>query len=408
MNRKHVAGWVLYDFANSVYPAVIIAVVFSVYFGENIVGNEPKGAGDFWWGMVASTSALFVALSSPLLGSIADRAGVRKRMLFIFAYLCIVAVALFPTIQPGMIWWGFCLAVLANIGFEGSLVYYNAYLPDIAPADRQGFVSGLGFGVGYAGSIAGLLIALLFVRAGRFDLVWYSVAAFFALFSIPAFLWMPADRRGERTIVQAAADGLIGFKRLVGEVLRERELRRFLLSYFFFIDGVLTTMYFSSRFARETLQFSINGLIYLFIVVQISALIGALALARPTDVWGPKRVITYTLFLWTAVVIASFFVQSKGTFVVIALVAGFGLGSIQSASRTLMARLIPKGKESQMFGFYAFCGKSSSVIGPIVFGTVSARSGGDQRLAILSVGALFFIGLILLQRVKAPTIPSAE
>ncbi|MCZ6601859.1 MAG: MFS transporter, partial [Planctomycetota bacterium] len=194
MNRKHVAGWVLYDFANSVYPAVIIAVVFSVYFGERIVGNEPKGAGDFWWGMIASTSALFVALSSPLLGSIADRAGVRKRMLFIFAYLCIVPVALFPTIQPGMIWWGFCLAVLANIGFEGSLVYYNAYLPEIAPADRQGLVSGRGFALGYAGSIVGLLIALLFVRAERFDLVWYSVAAFFALFSIPAFLWLPADR----------------------------------------------------------------------------------------------------------------------------------------------------------------------------------------------------------------------
>ena len=136
-----------------------------------------------------------------------------------------------------MVLWGFFLAVLANIGFEGALVYYNAYLPDIAPSGKQGFVSGLGFGVGYAGSIAGLLIALPLVMRGQYDLTWLSVAVFFALFSIPAFLFLPKDSPGKKTVVQAALDGFTGFRHLVGEVLRERALRRFLLAFFFYIDG---------------------------------------------------------------------------------------------------------------------------------------------------------------------------
>jgi UMF1 family MFS transporter len=171
LNRKHVTVWVLYDFANSVYPAVITATVFGVYFTTHIVGNE-TGLGDLWWGRVLSVSMLFVALSSPLLGSIADRAGVRKKMLFFYTYLCVVCVAFLTTIEPGMILWGFALAVLANIGFEGAMVYYNAYLPHIAPPGRQGFVSGIGFGTGYAGSAVGLLIALPLVMRGQYDLTW--------------------------------------------------------------------------------------------------------------------------------------------------------------------------------------------------------------------------------------------
>jgi UMF1 family MFS transporter len=188
----------------------------------------------------------------------------------------------------------------------------------------------------------------------------------------------------------------------VGEVLRERELRRFLLAFFFYIDGVLTVIVFASLFASETLGFERQELIYLFLVVQVSALLGALGLARPTDTWGPKLVITLSLILWTAIVASAYFVDSKTTFFVIAVLAGTGLGVVQAASRSLMAALIPKGKEAEMFGFYAFCGKSSSVFGPFIFGQISVATGGNQRLAVLAVGAFFLIGLVLLQRVRVP------
>ena len=399
MNRKRVAVWALYDFANSVYPAVITATVFSVYYATGIVGNE-DGLGDLWWGRVLSVSMLFVALSSPVLGSIADRAGIRKKMLLLYTYLCVIGVSLFVTIEPGMILWGFVLATIANIGFEGALVYYNAYLPDIAPRERQGFVSGLGFGVGYAGSVAGLLIALPLVLNEQYDPVWLSVAGFFALFSIPTFLGLPADQPGDRTVVQAAVDGLTGFRQILTDVLQRQDLRRFLISFFVYIDGVNTVIYFSAIYAATTLGFARVELIYLYLVVQISALVGALGLAKPTDTWGPKRVLTIVLVLWTVIVTGAYFVESKTMFFVIAVLAGFGLGVVQAASRALMSSLIPDGKEAEMFGFYAFCGKSSSIIGPLVFGSLSYALGGNQRAAILSIAAFFLVGLILLQRVN--------
>jgi UMF1 family MFS transporter len=403
LNRKLVTVWVLYDFANSVYPAVITATVFGVYFTTHIVGNE-TGLGDLWWGRVLSVSMLFVALSSPLLGSIADRAGVRKKMLFFYTYLCVICVALLTTIEPGMLLWGFALAVLANIGFEGAMVYYNAYLPHIAPTERQGFVSGVGFGTGYAGSAVGLLIALPLVMRGQYDLTWLAVAGFFTVFSLPTFLGLPADKRGDMTVVRAAVEGIVGFKRLVGDVLNQQDLRRFLLAFFVYIDGINTTIYFSAIFAATTLGFAQKELIYLFLVVQLSALAGAFALAKPTDIWGPKRVITLTLVLWTAIAFTAYFVDSKTVFFIIAVLAGTGLGAVQAASRAFMSALIPAGKEAEMFGFYAFCGKSSSVIGPLVFGGISHALGGNQRVAILSVAAFFLVGLILLQRVRDPRI----
>ena len=401
MNSRHVLVWALYDFANSVYPAVITSTVFSVYFANRIVGNA-GGLGDLWWGRVISISMLFVALTSPFLGSVADRAGARKKLLFFYTFLCVLSVSLFPSIEPGMIFWGFALATLSNIGFEGALVYYNSYLPEIAPLKRQGFVSGMGFGAGYAGSALGLLVVLPLVMDKEFDLTWIAVAVFFALFSIPAFVGLPPDRGSGRTFMGAAREGVAGFKRIFSDVYGQRDLRRFLLAFFVYIDGVNTTIYFSALFASRTLGFSEHELIYLFFVVQLSALAGALALAKPTDVWGPKRVITLTLILWTTVSFSAYFIDSKAVFFAVAVLAGTGLGAVQSASRALMASLIPKGKESEMFGFYAFCGKSSSIIGPIVFGTVSYALGGNQRAAVLSIAVFFLAGLVLIRRVREP------
>jgi len=407
MNRKQVAAWALFDFANSAYPAVISAAIFGAYYANTVVGNE-SGLGDLWWTRAMSLSVLIVAVSSPALGSVADRAGVRKKMLFLYTVMCVMFVSLFVTIEPGMVVWGFLLAVLANIGFEGAMVFYNAYLPDLAPPERRGFVSGLGFGVGYAGSIAALLIVYPLLARGHHDLTWLSVAAFFAVFSIPSFLFLPRDQPGEKTLLRAAYEGVVGFRGLVREVLRERELRRFLLAFFFYIDGVLTVIIVAGPYAEKTLGFNDTERILLFLVVQISALVGALGLAKPTDVWGPKRVITLTLLLWTSLTVATFFIYSKPGFFVVAVVAGFGLGAVQAASRAMMAALIPKGKEAEMFGFYAFCGKSSSVMGPMVFGMVSYTLAGNQRAAVLAVGAFFLVGLVLLQRVTDPVVARAD
>ena len=393
-------AWAFYDFASSVYPAVITATVFSVYFANVIVGDA-SGRGDLWWGRVLSVSMIFVAVSAPFLGSIADRGGLRKRFLVAYSLLCILSVALFSTLTPGDLPRAFLLAVLANIGFEGALVFYNAYLNDVAPPGRQGFVSGLGFGLGYAGSGVGLLAVLPLVKRDAFDQVWLVVALMFGLFAIPAFLGLPPDRPTGTSIWRAVQMGVGGFRRTLVEAWRLPTLRRFLLAYFVYIDGINTTIYFSSIFATKTLGFQSKELVTLFLVVQISALLGSLAWAKPTDRWGPKRVIVITLVLWIGVALAGFFVNSRHAFYAVAMVAGSGLGAVQAASRAFMASLIPRGREAEMFGFYAFCGKSSSILGPLLFGAISFTFHGNQRFAVLSVAIFFIVGLLLLTGVRS-------
>jgi UMF1 family MFS transporter len=400
MDKKQVGAWALFDFANSVYPAVITAVVFNYFFIQVVVGNQ-AGEGDWWWGRAVSLSALIVALSSPVLGAIADRAGVRKKFMALFVAMCVTGVALFTTLGPGLVFWGFVLFIVANVGFESSLVFYNAYLPDIVPKERQGWVSGLGFGVGYLGSAIGLMLAIPFLE-GSIGVVWIMVAVFFLVFSVPSFVYLPQDVKGALSIGEAARWGLTGFREIVGEVLREKDLRRFLLAFFFYIDGILTAIYMSNSIGATTFGFTQTELLYLYLALQFSALAGAFALAKPTDVVGPKKVLSGVLVLWVGVATSLFFTTSQLGFAVLAVVAGFGLGSAQAASRAFMSSLIPDGREAEMFGFYALCGKSSSVIGPFIFGYVAVVTGGNQRFAVLTVSVLFIVGLILLQRVNDP------
>ncbi|MBT8488661.1 MAG: MFS transporter [Gemmatimonadetes bacterium] len=399
MNKKQVGAWALFDFANSVYPAVITTAVFSGYYTGFVVGGD-DGRGTQLWGNAVSLSALIVALTAPLLGAIADRGGARKRFMLFYTGVCLFGVTLFATLDAGMALRGFILFVIANVGFESALVFYNSFLPDIAPPDKQGRISGLGFGVGYLGSAIGLMMAIPLVET--IELVWLATAAFFLVFSIPAFVYLPKDEPGGMTVPQAAKWGLTNMASIVGEVWRLKDLRNFLMAFFFYIDGVLTIIVMAGPVAEETFGFGEVERIVLFLVVQFSALAGAFAMAKPTDVAGPKKVLNGVLMLWIVTGLAAFFVQSSTVFFGLAVVAGFGLGSVQSASRSYVSLLIPDGRESEMFGFYALCGKSSSVMGPFLFGTATVLAGGDQRPAFLVLTLLFVIGLVLLQRVPSP------
>jgi UMF1 family MFS transporter len=401
MDKKQVGAWALFDFANSAYPAVMTTAVFPLFYKGVVVGDE-AGLGELWWGRAVSFSALIVAMSAPLLGAIADRAGARKRFMLGYTLLCIVSLCLMSGLGAGMVMAGFFLFLLANVGFESSLVFYNAYLPDIAPLEQQGRVSGLGFGVGYLGSAVGLVMVIPVAQAERMELVWPMVGAFFLLFSLPAFLYLPKDRDADLTVVQAARWGLSNFRAVVGEVWRQKEMRKFLLAFFFYIDAILTIIVYAGLVAEETFGFTQTQTIVLFLVVQFSALIGAFALAKPTDVLGPKKVLTGVIVMWIGTGIAAYYVQDPMLFYGLAVFAGLGLGSAQSASRAFMSSLIPPGRESEMFGFYAFCGKTSSVIGPQLFGGAVYLAGGNQRPGFLALTVLFVVGLVLLQTVQDP------
>jgi UMF1 family MFS transporter len=348
-----------------------------------------------------------VAVTSPFVGAVSDWAGWRKRLLITYTALSVIATGLLATVQPGMIIYGFILSAIAGFGFEGAMVFYNAYLPDLSPPERRGRLSGVGFAVGYAGSFIGLLAVLPLVNAEHYAASFALVALLFGVLAVPSFLWLPRDHVGTHSVWHAGRLGWSGAWATTRDVLRHCTLRRFLASYFLYADGVNTVIVFSSIFAKEVLGFAMTDLILVYIIVQVSALIGAALWARPTDTLGPKFVVMTTIIQWSIVVGLIYFVQSRTMFLIVAAIAGTGLGAIQSASRALMASMIPRGREGEFFGFYSLCGKASAVLGPLVFGEVAAATDGNLRLAALSILFFFVAGGVLLSTVRAGG-PSAE
>jgi UMF1 family MFS transporter len=394
---KPIIGWCLYDLANSVYAAVIPATIWSAYYAGAIVGGAE---GAQWWGRAVSVTMLIVAVTSPFLGAIADMAGWRKRLLIIYTAASILGTCMLATVGTGDIIYGFLISIVAGIGFEGAMVFYNSYLNDLAPLDHQGRLSGMGFAVGYFGSFLGLAIAFPLVRAQMFPAVFITAGVLFLLFAIPAILWLPRDQVVTHSAGQAARAGFVATGRTFREILHTPKIRSFLLAFFLYDDGINTIIAFSSIFAKQVLGFSMTELILVYICVQLSALAGAALWAKPTDTKGPKFVVMVTLVQWIVVVGMIYFVESKAMFFVVAALAGSGLGAVQSASRAFMSSLIPKGREGEFFGFYSLCGKGAAILGPLLFGEIAGAT-GDLRMAALSVLVFFVAGALVVWRIKA-------
>ncbi|HBO84019.1 MAG: hypothetical protein A2073_00635 [Deltaproteobacteria bacterium GWC2_42_11] len=403
-NRGQIISWCLFDFANSSYSAVIASVIFPVYYTTVVVGNE-TGVGDLWWGRMVSLSMFIVVITSPFLGGIADFSGIRKRLLLFYTFICILSVASLSLVREGMVIEGFLLMLIANTGMEGGLVFYNSFLPEIADKTHIGRVSAWGYGVGYAGSILSLLIAIPLVSKGYYGATWVMVALFFAIFSLPAFIFLPKDRKDGLKITTASSEGLKYICKTFKEIWLNREFRKFLIAYLIYQDGINTVIMFSSIYASTTMGFQSGELIGLYLIIQITALIGAFLLAGPIDWWGPKKVVSLSLAMWITVTTIVYLADSKTAFWFIASAAGIGLGTIQAATRAFFTQFIPSGKESEYFGIYSMAGKSSSIIGPLLFGWIS-YSYGSQKPAILSVAVFFIFGLVMIRSVKGggPTI----
>jgi UMF1 family MFS transporter len=404
-------AWTLYDFANSAVSAIIVATVYQRYYIEGVVGNR-DGRGDFWWGLTVSVSMIIVALTSPIFGGIADHAGTRKPFFVGLTLASVTATALMVTVGPGMVVWGFVLGVVTLATYEGAIVYYNAYLPRIAPPGQLGRVSAAGFAVGYVGSLVAFMAAMPFAQAEAYWACFLTTAAQFGLFAIPAFATMPPDRQPGIPMRTAMSRGVAETFATLREIIAvpgRAQMKRFLTAYFVYEDGVNTVIYFSAAFAGTTLGFTVVENILLFMLVQVTALLGSAAWARPTDTRGPRLVVTVNLVQWALVTVLAYLVEAKWQFWVVAVLAGTGLGAIQAASRAFMATLVPAGREAEFFGFYQLVGKTGAVLGPLVFGGISWALGGNQRVAIVAVGLFFVIGLALLARVRAggPTAPGA-
>lgn len=404
-NKGKIFAWTLFDFANTAFYVIVLTVGYPLFFKEVITGNSPNS--DFLWGAAFSISMLFVALISPLLGAIADYGAGKKKFLLIFTSLCILATASLYFTGSSMVFWGMFLLIIANIGFEAGLVFYDAFLPEITTERSYGRVSGYGFAMGYIGSLITLLIAFPLYEGGftESNLIYVKLsfviaALIFLIFAIPIFIFVPDKQHKKKFEPDFFAAGYLRLKSTFRDFKSYRNIALFLLAYFLYIDGVNTVIIFSSIFARETLEMNFTEIILLFILVQSFAMIGSAVFGILSDHIGHKKTLMFTLLIWIGIVTSAYFVTDKTIFYVIASVAGVALGSSQSTSRSLMSLLTPKEKKTEFFGFYSFFGKASAILGPFMFGIISTVI--DQRTAILSIAFFFVAGMLLLIKVRDP------
>ncbi len=383
---------------------MIVAVGYSLYFKEIVAGGS--GRGDLLWGIAVSVSMLLTAIIAPVLGAAADFSSRRKRFLFGFTLASIICTSLLFFIDAGNVVWGMLLFIVANIGFEGGLVFYDAFLPDITTERSYGRVSGYGFAMGYIGSLTTLFIAMP-LYAGGFEsanltnvrLSFLIAAGVFFIFSIPLFVYLRDHKIRFEHKPSYIAAGVLRVRETIAHLKNYKNVARFLLAFFVYNDGILTVISFASLFATQTLHFSLQEVLVLFAVVQAAGIIGSLFFGVIADKVGPKRAIAVNLILWIAVVASAYFVTSKTMFYFIGAIAGSSMGASQASSRSLMAQLTPKNHEAEFFGFYdGLCGKASAVVGTFLFGLISYIT-GDQRLSVLSIGLFFVVGFILLERV---------
>ncbi len=406
--KYKVFSWLLFDFANTSFSVIMVTFVFPLYFKNVICSGDPSG--DALWGFSISLSMLIVALISPVLGAAADYSGKRKRFLFVFTLISVIATALLSLSGPGMAFAAVALFILANIGFEGGLVFYDAYLKEIATDKSVGRVSGYGFAMGYLGAFAILLLTkpllnkgIVLSNAPNVQLSFLAAAVFFCLFAAPIFLVLRDQQKEARPAISFAALGssIREVKHTVRHIMSYPDLVRFLLAYFFYNDAILTVIAFSSIYAQNTLGFTTGELIVFFMLVQTTAIAGSIIFGFVTDKIGPKRTIVITLLIWFVVVLAAIFADRKELFFYTGMLAGLSMGSSQAASRSMMARLTPREHVTEFFGFYdGTFGKASAIAGPLMFGLVSAYA-GSQKAALASLLMFFTIGLLLMTRVRS-------
>ncbi len=406
--KYKVFSWLLFDFANTSFSVIMVTFVFPLYFKNVICSGDPSG--DALWGFSISLSMLIVALISPVLGAAADYSGKRKRFLFVFTLISVIATALLSLSGPGMAVAAVALFILANIGFEGGLVFYDAYLKEIATDKSVGRVSGYGFAMGYLGAFAILLLTkpllnkgIVLSNAPNVQLSFLAAAVFFCLFAAPIFLVLRDQQKEARPAISFAALGssIREVKHTVRHIMSYPDLVRFLLAYFFYNDAILTVIAFSSIYAQNTLGFTTGELIVFFMLVQTTAIAGSIIFGFVTDKIGPKRTIVITLLIWFVVVLAAIFADRKELFFYTGMLAGLSMGSSQAASRSMMARLTPREHVTEFFGFYdGTFGKASAIAGPLMFGLVSAYA-GSQKAALASLLMFFTIGLLLMTRVRS-------
>jgi UMF1 family MFS transporter len=416
-------SWYFYDFGNSAYASVILLAVFSVYF-SSVVVDHIKGPS--LWNLAVGIAAILVAVVSPVLGTIADFSRAKKKLLFIFTAISVVFTALLFFVQKGDVVMGMIFFILAEIGYRASQVFYDALLVDVSTPETINKVSGNGWAMGMLGGILALVIVLIPIQLiGGTLMVRLSfliTALFFAVSAIPMFLNVRQINEPEKL---AAGESTFAhaFKKL-GETFRDvkryKEFIKYAIAFLIYNDGIMMLMDNASIIAAILFGFQTSELIVLIIILQIAGAGGAFLGGWISQKYSSKQAILWALIMLMLVVSILFFTQSKTIFYLIGALAGFSLSAVQAVSRTMVSQLSPYEKTAEFYGFLSVAGRTSTFVGPLVFGTVYAAMidwysnpahGFTEAVvkmnamywAIGSVVAFLLIGMFFLLRVRKVT-----
>lgn len=411
LQKRSTAGlfsWALYDWANSAFFAVIQTFVFATYFVQSVAENATIGSTQ--WGNTIGAAGIFIAVCAPFVGAFADQLGRRKPWIAYFSLLCITATAALWFVGPSndFILLALVLVFLGTVGSEFAIIYYNAMLPDITSQDRMGRWSGWAWGLGYAGGLVCLIVALfVFVdvdsppfgldkeSAQHVRATFVLVAVWYALFSIPLFLYTPDKPHTGRTLKDAAISGWKQLKTSITNVRRYKPIVRFLIARMIFIDGLATVFAFGGIYAAGTFDMTERDVLLFGIGLNLTAGIGAGLFAWIDDLIGSRNTMLISLMGLIITTSAVLLVTSNVMFWIFGLTLGIFVGPVQAASRTYMGRIAPEELRNQMFGLMALSGKVTAFAGPLLVGWLTYIA-DSQRIGMSIIVVLFIAGFVVL------------
>jgi MFS transporter, UMF1 family len=401
-------SWALYDWANQPFATLFQTFVFSVYFTRSVAQSQTSGSAQ--WGTALGVAGLVVAIAGPMLGAIADQGGRRKPWIVGFALLCVTAIALMWFVEPSpeFVWLALVLVGLASIGSELSLVFYNSLLPRLVSPDRVGRWSGWAWGLGYAGGLVCLAVALTAFIAPKG--AWLGLnaeaaepvravalfsAAWYLLFALPLFIITPDAPGAQKPLATMMRDGMRQLGQTFREVRRHGPILRFLVAHMIYVDGLATLFAFGGIYAAGTFGLSGEMLLVLGIALNLAAGVGAFAFAWVDDRIGSKATVLLSLAALIMSGTSILLIDSSALFWVLALTLGLFVGPAQAAGRSLLARMAPRHLQSQMFGFFALSGKATAFLGPLLAGWITYWA-SSQRVGMATIVVLFAIGLLVM------------
>ncbi len=420
--KREIFGWAMYDFANQAYTLLIVTVVFGDLFTRVIVGDAPDyRLGNLLWSIALGVSALAVALVNPLFGAVMDHAAQRKRYLFLTTAMMVVGTGLLYFVEPGWIFLAMLLIIVSNFAFALGEGIIASFLPGLGPRKAMGWISGFGWGLGYIGGLVATAFTLVFLgeaSAENYDTVrWVGPfsAVFITIACIPTFIWL--KERGVASTLPAGTSALqMGWQRMRDtwvDVRQFRDLRQLLISVFFSMAGIAVIVSFAFIYGAQVIQWDDSVRTYMFIIVQITAAVGAIGFGIIQSQIGAKLTYQLSQGLWVLAILAIWLTpdvtnlanmlfggqwQAQHVFLVAGCIAGLSLGSAQSAGRALVGILTPADKSAEFFGLWGTSAKLAAVFGIVGLGLLQSVFGLEN--AILFCLLLFITAMVLVTPVN--------